>query len=116
MNLKTLKSQVRYILENNIESRNSDITLMIEVWKKFYGVQENIDLYQLYDLPREDNIKRIRAKFQNEDGLYLPTTWEVAKRRGIEENKWRVFMGYPPIQKALLVDVYEQKQGNMKLI
>jgi hypothetical protein len=31
-----LKAQVKYILAEKPESRNSDITLMIELWKRFY--------------------------------------------------------------------------------
>ncbi len=102
--LKTLKAQVEQILKTYPDTRDSDITLMIHIWKQYYGSRlvkfqgqtVFVALDNLYDLPREDNIKRIRAKFQNELGLYLPTKLEVALRRGIEEAKWREFMGYAP--------------------
>ena len=102
--IKTLKGMVRSILEDVPATRNSDITLMIEVWKRFYPQRvfisalnnyEGIRLSDLYDLPREDNIKRVRAQFQNVKKLYLPTDLKIAQRRGIKEDDWRVAMGYP---------------------
>ena len=106
--IKSVKDQVEWCLRNIPETRNSDITLMIELWKRFYpqriftnqryagsgGNMECITLKSLYDLPREDNIKRVRAQF-NAEGKYYPMSWEVAKGRGIEEDKWRVSLGYP---------------------
>lgn len=99
-----LKKQVEEILKTDPDSRNSDITLMLELWRRFYpqrirridGV-EMIALGSLYDIAREDGIKRIRAQF-NEGGKYLPTSPEVLKQRRIEENKAREFLGYSPIK------------------
>lgn len=54
-----------------------------------------VNVAHLYDLPREDNIKRIRAKIQNDLKEYLPTDAKVAKKRGWEEDKWREYLGYP---------------------
>lgn len=112
--LKTLKGQIELMLANYPETRDSDITLMIRIWREYYpsrvlmlnGSYPCVLLENLYDLPREDNIKRIRAKIQNVDGLYLPNSWEVASKRGIEKEKWETFMGYQrtgnPNQKPLL--------------
>lgn len=111
MNLKTLNGQVEYILSTNEQSRNSDIVLTIEVWRRFYPklVQnkdgllwekvpplEFVFLKDLFELPREDNVKRIRAKFQNDKTApkYLPTDIEVVKARGINEETWRAHLGY----------------------
>lgn len=99
---KTIKEMVEACLRNIPETRNSDITLMIEVWKRYYPqristVQDarlGVALASLYDLPREDNIKRVRATF-NHEGKYYPTDWKVAKGRGIKEDEWRVALGYP---------------------
>lgn len=93
---------VEAILRNIPDSRNSDITLTIEIWRRYYpqrikkgsSGEEGVWLKDLYDLPREDAVKRIRASF-NHEGKYYPTDWKVAKARGIEEDKWRVEMGYP---------------------
>lgn len=99
---KTVKEMVEACLRNIPETRNSDITLMIEIWRRYYPQrikkgttgEEGIWLKDLYDLPREDNIKRVRATF-NSEGKYFPTDWEVAKGRGIKEDQWRVALGYP---------------------
>lgn len=87
-------------------TRDSDIALTIEIWKRYFptkiqslgSMMECVNLKDLYDLPREDNVKRIRANIQNVKKLYLPTSWEVAKQRKIEENEWRTAMGYPTIE------------------
>jgi hypothetical protein len=107
MELRTLKKQVELALDNFPGTRNSDVELTLKVWEAFYPEKiwqfevakgrKFIEMKSLFDLPREDNIKRIRAKIQNEEGRYLPTSWEVARKRGIEEDKWRVFMGYPAV-------------------
>lgn len=50
-----------------------------------------VELKNIMDLPREDNVKRIRAKIQNEEKKYLPTSLEVAKQRKINEEDWRAW-------------------------
>lgn len=50
-----------------------------------------IDLKTIIELPREDNIKRVRAKIQNEEHKYLPTTEEVRKQRKISEEEWHAW-------------------------
>lgn len=97
---------VEQVLKDMPEARNSDITLMCEVWQRFYPLkvkcgasgEKGVWLKDLYELPREDNIKRVRAQFQNDKGLYLPTEWRIAKQRGINEDEWRVSLGYPTKQ------------------
>lgn len=99
-NIITLKSQVEIILKNSPESRNSDITLMIELWKRFYPkcmiedeyMKTSIYLNDLYNLPREDGISRIRRHFQNDRLLYLPTKLEVVVQRKINQEVWRKTM------------------------
>jgi hypothetical protein len=99
-----LKSQVENVLKEFPQTRNSDITLMIELWQRYFPTrikkgssgEVGIWLKDLYDLPREDNIKRIRAHFQNDLNLYLPSDEKVVLQRRINEDKWREFMGYPP--------------------
>ena len=104
--IKTLKAMVENVLRDIPETRNSDITLTIEIWKRFYpektigGECSAVRFAQLYELPREDNVKRARAYFQNDKRLYLPTSEAVAKARGINKDEWRVAMGYPTKQTA----------------
>jgi len=47
----------------------------------------------MVELPRQDEIKRLRARL-NQQGKYVPTDWLVAKRRGMRENDWKLALGY----------------------
>lgn len=114
--IKTLKGMVESVLADTPETRNSDIALTIAIWRRFFPSlvrqekhhdgrtyslgEEYVRVKDLFELPREDNVKRVRAMFQNEKKLYLPTSWEVAKGRGLEEDEWRVAMGYPTKETA----------------
>lgn len=99
----TLKKQIEEVLNDTPDTRNSDIALMHAVWERFYrymlGTDQNGRLYialeDMYDVPREDTVKRLRAFFTTE-GKYLPTSLEVAKQRRINEDRWREALGYPP--------------------
>ena len=100
--IKDLDKKVRYALKNDERSRNSDIRLTQVIWWTFYrdSLKEIDGVYfvslgKLFDLPREDNIKRIRAKIQNEEKLFLPTDPAVAKKRGWKEDEWRGYLGLP---------------------
>lgn len=95
---------------NDVESRNSDITLTIAVWKRFYSSrikksQESgklgVYLEDLFHLPSQDHIKRIRAHFQNDKMKYLPTSLEVVKQRKINEEVWRKTMGQGDVHARL---------------
>jgi len=102
-----LRSQIVHCLKKYPPTRNCDIKLTNSIWYEFYGgylFRREIDgkeelcvpLKRLYDLPREDDIKRIRAKIQNEEHLFLPTEWEVARQRRFKEEEWRNYLGYAP--------------------
>ena len=110
----TLKKQIEYILENYPETRNDDIDLTIKVWQHFPPLNEDtgrnvkiiysdktnkyyIALDDLHWLQREDHIKRIRAKIQNNEKRFLPTNPKVAefrKKYGRGEKLWRNQLGY----------------------
>ena len=92
--LEKLNEQVEAVLQDYHETRNSDIALTIRIWQKFYGVEESIRTDDLFSLPSQDNIKRVRAKIQNEEKRLLPTDWAVAKRRGWLEQEWKKALGY----------------------
>jgi len=97
-NIEPLIDQVEAILKEIPETRNSDITLMIEIWKRYYGktvfvggMMNDYFIYlkDLYELPREDHVSRIRRKFCEEGFLWAyPTSREVAKQRAINEMEW----------------------------
>ena len=91
----SLKEKVRYCLENFPETRNSDIKLTNALWIHFYpdkitrNEQNNalVRLLDLYTLPSQDNIKRWRAKF-NQNGEFLPSDIEVINRRSRNAEVW----------------------------
>ncbi len=97
------------MLENYPETRNSDIALTIKIWEEFYsnilfdnpmnGVK-SVELRSLFELPREDNIKRCRAHWQNDKKMFLSTELKIALKRGILEDEWRVAIGYPTKETA----------------
>lgn len=105
MNFTTLKEQVENILRDIPDARNSDITLTIELWKRYYpnmvitnGVEDwGIELKNLYELPREGVIGRVRRMIQSDkkrtvEMRYLPTSLEVARQRHINEELWHQAM------------------------
>lgn len=94
--IQTLKTKVEIVLEKFPETRNDDVALTIKVWRVFHKEKLNFEYVKLSDLfalPREDTIKRVRAQIQNKDKRFLPTVWEVAKKRQINEETWRNAMG-----------------------
>ena len=106
--IKDLTKKVNDTLRDFPETRNSDIELTIRIWKEhcskklrsFEGA-DYVLLSDLFVLPREDNIKRIRAKIQNEDNEYLPTVWKIAQARRIKEDIWREHLGLQPRKQVL---------------
>lgn len=94
-----LKKMVELMLDENpkyhgVEARNSDIALTILIWQRWYDVGAVIVLTRLFDLPREDNVKRVRAVFQNTEHKFLPTDPSILIKRGIEEAYWFDALGY----------------------
>lgn len=101
--IKNLKKEVLFCLEKYPETRNSDIKLTNAIWIEFYAYRiRKVDgewvvrLIDLYELPTEDNVKRVRAVVQNEEHKYLPTSEEVRRKRKIKEEEWRRYLGYNP--------------------
>lgn len=98
-----LKQQVKQILKDLPKTRDSDTTLMIEVWLRYYpnlmkrGASGDVGIHlkDLYTLPSGDDVKRHRATIQNTEGKYPPTTWEVAKQRKFLEERWRELLKRP---------------------
>jgi len=98
-NKSLLQKQIYTILKHYPETRNSDIDLTIKLWKQFYPTYliENGDavkLRTLFNLPREDHIKRYRAEIQNVRRLFLPTTPDVFMERARLSKEWKEALGY----------------------
>ena len=94
--MRHLKKKIEYCLQKYPETRNSDIKLTNSIWVEYYGdklIKINdrllVHLTDLYELPTQESVKRIRAKL-NEQGLYLPTSEEVLKQRRLLEKKYRL--------------------------
>jgi len=102
--MRISKQEVLDILEKYPSARNSDISLTTIIWQVYFPNKMFRDKYDnvcvrlkdLYDLPREDNIKRYRADIQNVDEKFPPTTLEIAKKRKMSEERWRRILGYEP--------------------
>lgn len=99
--IDTLKNRVLKILEKYPKTRDSDIKLTLTLWMVYYPSRIHketpespafVYLRDIIDLPREDNIKRVRAIIQNIDNKFLPTSLEVAKQRKINEEVWREYI------------------------
>lgn len=93
--INTLKSKVEYCLGKYERTRNSDQVLTNAVWTTFYSqyfemIDDRAMIYvrDIYNLPPEAHIGRIRRKF-NEKGKYLPTDPEVRRKRKVSEEAWR---------------------------
>lgn len=95
MGVQTLDSQVREILRDYPHTRDNDIDLWIKILEVFYSdyvSNGSVELRKLHDLPREDHVKRVRAKVQNDEHLYLPTDPAVAEKRGWALDQWRGYI------------------------
>lgn len=101
--IDTLKNQVLKVLTKYPKTRDSDVRLMLTLWLIYYPSRIHkqdddpnnppfVYLKDIMELPREDNIKRIRAVIQNVEGKFLPTSLQVAKQRKINEEVWRDYI------------------------
>ena len=95
MKLKTLKKEVEYCLGKYEQARNSDAYLTNAVWINFYKeflreVDSDWVLPLKYNgfVASRDDIKRVRATIQNKEKRFLPTSWEVAKKRKWKEEEY----------------------------
>ena len=80
------------ILEDDPYSRDDDMRLLFVVWKA-QGINIELDVLSLDTLFSSESVRRSRQKIQNTEGLFPPTTYVVAKRRGLSEDKLRTFYG-----------------------
>ena len=70
--LKNLQPKVEYCLEHFPDTRNSDICLTIKIWESYYSHKlykakdgnNYVCLENMYDLPSEDRISRVRRIVQ----------------------------------------------------
>jgi hypothetical protein len=100
--MDTLRKKILECLKSDKSTRDSDVRLTQVVWFRYYkeflfvspDERWSIRIGDLHKVPREDNIKRIRATIQNDEHLYLPESEEVRKQRRIKEDEWVAWLGY----------------------
>ena len=101
-----LKQKVLYCLEKYPMTRNSDIQLTVAIWLEYhrqYVFQDErgewcIKVKNLDKLPTQDDVKRWRAKIQNDPKhpKFVPTDSFIARMRGWKEEEWRRALSYNP--------------------
>jgi hypothetical protein len=98
----TLKNKVAERLKSCNKCREDDAHLTMHIWVTYHPSKVRLDedrhyyvyLSDIYSLPREDHVKRVRAVIQNVEGKYLPLNPEVRRKRKISEADWRKYLGY----------------------
>lgn len=86
------KDLVEKILERDPRARDDDMFLILSVWDA-QGVHIELNDVELETMFNSESIRRSRQKIQNTDGKFLPTSWAVAKRRGLNEELLREHYG-----------------------
>lgn len=95
-----LRAKIERVMTEFPQARNSDQWLTIKIWTLYHPMtidwtdkaNPKIALRDIMSMEREDNVKRIRAVIQNEEKRLLPTSWEVAKQRKINEGEWKEYI------------------------
>lgn len=97
INYNQLKGKVEYILQSDEASRNSDTRLYNKLITTYPRYIEHlillngkyvIPLEARYNLPKEEDVARIRRKF-NSQGKYKATSQDVLDQRNKLEKEWR---------------------------
>lgn len=100
--LKNTRKMVQYMLETEPETRDDDLLLMLRIRDRFYYIKPlviwnktylNIEVNEMKQLPNKDDIKRIRARF-NQLWLYISEKPAVRKLRKMNEEKYKKFLQY----------------------
>lgn len=83
--LKTVKSQVLYLLKRYEETRNNDFYLIL-LWLKIFGGLNDFITWIPKDIiqkltSKPNTIWRMRQKIQNEEKRFTPTDPEVKRKR-----------------------------------
>lgn len=80
----TQRDRVAFLLKNYPDTRDSDMTLTLRYWREFQAdiyTDEAIRPHLLFKLERLTTMARLRAKIQNEYGLFLGNEEVQNKRR-----------------------------------
>lgn len=77
--IRKIKNIVLKLLEEDVRCRNDDKWLTFRVMQHFTKIY--IPFEDFKKIPSFETIKRVRAKIQNEDKLFIPTDERVLKKR-----------------------------------
>lgn len=97
MRINFLEEKVRHVLEKYPDTRNDDVQLTFFIIHEYMPDQmQQIDgqwwvSTEALKRIREDNVKRIRARIQNEEHEFLPTVESVRNQRKIREEEWLAY-------------------------
>ena len=86
------KDLVEIVLSRDESCRDDDKLLLLEVWKA-QGVDVDLDNVEIETMFNAESITRARRKIQNNECKFPPTSYAVAKRRGINEDLLREHYG-----------------------
>ena len=86
------KDVVHSVLEKFPETRNNDLLLILQVWRR-QGVSIGFSDDELGVMLNPESITRARRVIKNNDGEYLPTKLEVAEKRRLNEELLREHYG-----------------------
>lgn len=93
-----LFDQVKKVLIEEPETRNSDALLFVRVWQRYYDMGTMTSEKTLLELMREappSSIQRYRAWLNQAPRFeLLPTDWRVAKFRGVKREQWERHVKY----------------------
>lgn len=109
-NTKHLITKVASILNKYPDTRNSDVALMVKYWQVFEGLRgDQISINNLFKFERLTSIARVRAKIQNEYGLFKADN-KIRRYRHEEEEVQREYQiaSKPPVD---YVTVYADESG-----
>src|SRR5947208_11628679 len=107
-----LKSRVAYILNHYPATRDSDVALQNTLWRTFFGDHiegEYVALKNFYDLPRPQTITRVRAKIQNDYGLFVPSAEVADMRKTLRRDRQDDAVADKPGPPA--ISVYSDESG-----
>jgi len=98
---ENLPDMIGHILNHYPKTRDDDILLAIQLYETFFpdlvDDRQRIALDSLFKLPRSYDIQRIRAKIQNEYGLYLasPEIRATRLKKGEADREFHAFDKMP---------------------
>ncbi len=92
-NLAEVQERVEHVLRVDERSRNDDKWLIYLVLRSYTNIFIPYDDFR--KLPSFESISRVRRKFQNNAGLYLPTDPKVQKKRNLFSEEIRLWSTEP---------------------